>query len=155
MKEDRHLKYTGSVAREEKENTVKDCQLTLLMMDKEMNNPHAIPTSLPPPPLPQQQSDEIIKSRRSMSIQSICDPLASSAVSISDHDSDVTLVVNERMSIDGGDIAKLDSLSLSPSEEQAIRALEELGHLGQGMYFMSLTDALSVSLFDIVGEITG
>src|SRR5271168_2657020 len=101
-------------------------------MDKEMNNAHAISPSLPPPPQ-QQQPEEIIKSRRSMSIQSICDPLASSTVSISDHDSDVTLVMNERMSIDGGDIAKLDSLS--PSEEQAIRALEELGHLGQGMHF--------------------
>jgi hypothetical protein len=66
---------------------------------------------------------EMVKSRRSMSIQSICDPLASSISTLSDHDSDATLIVNERMSLDG-DLPKFDSLS--PSEEQAVRALEDL-----------------------------
>jgi len=67
---------------------------------------------------------EMIKSRRSMSIQSICDPLASSTSTLSDHDSEATLTVNERMSLDGSDLPKLDTLS--PSEEQAVRALEDL-----------------------------
>lgn len=68
-------------------------------------------------------SPEMARSRRSMSIQSICDPLASSVSNLSDHDSDATLTVNERMSLDE-DLPKLDALS--PSEEQAIRALEDL-----------------------------
>ena len=67
---------------------------------------------------------EMVKSRRSMSIQSICDPLASSTSTISDHDSEATLAVNDPMSLDGGDLPKLDTLS--PSEEQAVRALEDL-----------------------------
>ena len=62
---------------------------------------------------------EMIKSRRSMSIHSICDPVAS----LSDHDSEATLNVNDRMSFDG-EAPKFDSLS--PSEEQAVRALEDL-----------------------------
>ena len=66
---------------------------------------------------------EMIKSRRSMSIHSICDPLASSTSTLSDHDSDATLNVNDRMSFDG-EAPKFDSLS--PSEEQAVRALEDL-----------------------------
>ena len=76
-------------------------------MDKDMN--------IDPP--------EMIKSRRSMSIQSICDPLASSISTASDLDSEATLIVNDRMSLDG-DLPKFDSLS--PSEEQAVRALEDL-----------------------------
>lgn len=70
---------------------------------------------------------EMEKRRRSMSIQSICDPLASSISTLSDHDSDATLNANERMSMDS-DLPKMDSLS--PSEEQAVRALEDLrqGH---------------------------
>ena len=71
---------------------------------------------------------EMIKSRRSMSIQSICDPLASSTSSLSDHDSEATLIVSERMSFDG-DAPKLDSLSAS--EEQAVRALEDLQRAGK------------------------
>lgn len=74
---------------------------------------------------------EIVKSRRSMSIQSICDPLASSISTLSDHDSDATLNVNDRMSLDG-ELPKYDSLS--PSEEQAVRALEDLR---AGIHFMS------------------
>jgi hypothetical protein len=66
---------------------------------------------------------EMVKSRRSMSIQSICDPLASSVSNLSDHDSEATLTMNDRMSLDE-DLPKFDSLS--PSEEQAIRALEDL-----------------------------
>ena len=66
---------------------------------------------------------EMIKSRRSMSIQSICDPLDSSVSNLSDHDSDATLTVNDRMSLDE-DLPKYDALS--PSEEQAVRALEDL-----------------------------
>jgi len=58
-----------------------------------------------------------------MSIQSICDPLASSVSNLSDHDSEATLTMNDRMSLDE-DLPKFDSLS--PSEEQAIRALEDL-----------------------------
>jgi hypothetical protein len=67
--------------------------------------------------------NEMGKSRRSMSIHSICDPLASSISTLSDQDSEATLNVNERMSMDG-ELPKYDSLS--PSEEQAIRALEDL-----------------------------
>ena len=67
--------------------------------------------------------NEMVKSRRSMSIHSICDPLASSISSLSDHDSEATLNVNDRMSMDG-DVPKFDSLS--PREEQAVRALEDL-----------------------------
>lgn len=63
------------------------------------------------------------KTRRSMSIHSICDPLASSISTLSDHDSEATLIVTDRVSIDG-DPPKYDSLS--PSEEQAVRALEDL-----------------------------
>jgi hypothetical protein len=66
---------------------------------------------------------EMEKRRRSMSIQSICDPLASSISTLSDHDSEATLNANDRMSMEG-DLPKMDSLS--PSEEQAIRALEDL-----------------------------
>ena len=66
---------------------------------------------------------EIVKSRRSMSIQSICDPLASSISTLSDQDSDATLHVNDRMSLDG-EPPKYDTLSAS--EEQAVRALEDL-----------------------------
>jgi len=66
---------------------------------------------------------QMVKSRRSMSIQSICDPLASSISTLSDLDSESTLVVNDGTSMDG-DVPKLDSLS--PSEEQAVRALEDL-----------------------------
>ena len=66
---------------------------------------------------------ERVKSRRSMSIQSICDPLASSTSTLSDHDSDATLNVNDRMFLDG-EVPKFDSLS--PSEEQAVRALEDI-----------------------------
>ena len=66
---------------------------------------------------------EMEKRRRSMSIQSICDPLASSISTLSDHDSEATLNANEQMSMDG-DLSKMDSLS--PSEEQAVRALEDL-----------------------------
>jgi len=65
----------------------------------------------------------MVKTQRSMSIQSLCDPMASSVSTLSDADSDITLNVNERMSIDG-ERPKLDSLS--PSEEQAVRALEDL-----------------------------
>ena len=68
-------------------------------------------------------SPEIIKSRRSMSIHSICDPLASSTSTLSDHESDATLTVNDPMSFEG-EAPKFDSLS--PSEEQAVRALEDL-----------------------------
>ena len=67
--------------------------------------------------------NELVKSRRSMSIHSICDPLASSISTLSDHDSEATLNVNDRISMDG-DVPKFDSLS--PSEEQAVRALEDL-----------------------------
>ena len=67
--------------------------------------------------------NEMVKSRRSMSIHSICDPLASSISSLSDHDSEATLNVNDPMSMEG-DVPKFDSLS--PSEEQAVRALEDL-----------------------------
>jgi hypothetical protein len=63
------------------------------------------------------------KTRRSMSIHSICDPLASSTSTLSDHDSEVTLFVTDRVSMDG-EPPKFDSLS--PSEEQAVRALEDL-----------------------------
>jgi hypothetical protein len=63
-----------------------------------------------------------MKTRRSMSIHSICDPLASSTSSLSDHDSEATLTFNERTSMD--EMPKMDSLS--PSEEQAVRALEDL-----------------------------
>ena len=66
---------------------------------------------------------EIIKSRRSMSIHSICDPLASSTSTLSDHDSEATLTVNDLMTLEG-EPPKFDSLS--PSEEQAVRALEDL-----------------------------
>jgi hypothetical protein len=66
---------------------------------------------------------EMVKSRRSMSIQSLCDPLASSISTASDIDSEATLTGGDRMSFDG-DLPKFDSLS--PSEEQAIRALEDL-----------------------------
>lgn len=66
---------------------------------------------------------EMVKSRRSMSIHSICDPLASSISTLSDHDSDATLNVNDRMSLDG-ELPKYDALSAS--EEQAVRALEDL-----------------------------
>lgn len=66
------------------------------------------------------------KTRRSMSIHSICDPLASSTSTLSDHDSEATLFVTDRVSMDG-EPPKYDSLS--PSEEQAIRALEDL-HAG-------------------------
>jgi hypothetical protein len=66
---------------------------------------------------------ETVKTRRSMSIQSICDPLASSISTLSDHDSDATLIVNDPMSMDG-EPPKYDTLS--PSEEQAVRALEDL-----------------------------
>jgi len=69
------------------------------------------------------QPEMMVKSRRSMSIQSICDPLASSISTISDHDSEATLNVNDRVSFDG-EPPKYDSLS--PSEEQAVRALEDL-----------------------------
>ena len=68
-------------------------------------------------------NNEMVKSRRSMSIHSICDPLASSISTLSDHDSEATLNANERMSMDG-ELPKFDSLS--PSEEQAVRALEDL-----------------------------
>jgi hypothetical protein len=68
-------------------------------------------------------NNEMVKSRRSMSIHSICDPLASSISTLSDHDSEATLNANERTSMDD-DLPKYDSLS--PSEEQAIRALEDL-----------------------------
>jgi hypothetical protein len=63
------------------------------------------------------------KTRRSMSIHSICDPLASSTSTLSDHDSEATLFVTDRVSIDG-EPPKFDLLS--PSEEQAVRALEDL-----------------------------
>lgn len=66
---------------------------------------------------------EMEKRRRSMSIQSICDPLASSISTLSDHDSEATLNANEPMLMDG-DLPKMDTLS--PSEEQAVRALEDL-----------------------------
>jgi len=63
------------------------------------------------------------KNQRSMSIHSICDPLASSTSSLSDHDSEATLTYNDRTaSMD--ELPKMDSLS--PSEEQAVRALEDL-----------------------------
>jgi len=68
-------------------------------------------------------NNEMVKSRRSMSIHSICDPLASSISTLSDHDSEATLHANERTSMDD-DLPKYDSLS--PSEEQAVRALEDL-----------------------------
>jgi hypothetical protein len=42
---------------------------------------------------------------------------------LSDPDSEATLTVSDPMSVDG-DLPKLDSLS--PSEEQAVRALEDL-----------------------------
>jgi len=74
---------------------------------------------------------ELEKRRRSMSIQSICDPLASSISTLSDVDSEATLNVNERISMDG-DLPKMDSLS--PSEEQAVRALEDL-RAGSHMVF--------------------
>jgi hypothetical protein len=60
------------------------------------------------------------KTRRSMSIHSICDPLASSTSTLSDHESEATLIVPDH----DGDPPKYDSLS--PSEEQAVRALEDL-----------------------------
>jgi hypothetical protein len=60
-------------------------------------------------------SPEHVKSQRSMSIQSICEP-------VSDADSDVTLNGNERLK--EVETAKLGSLS--PREEQAVRALEDL-----------------------------
>jgi hypothetical protein len=66
---------------------------------------------------------ETIKSRRSMSIHSICDPMASSTSTLAEHDSDATLNVHDRKSFDG-EAPKFDSLS--PSEEQAVRALEDL-----------------------------
>ena len=66
---------------------------------------------------------ETVKTRRSMSIHSICDPLASSISTLSDPDSDATLIVNDPLSMDG-EPPKYDSLS--PSEEQAVRALEDL-----------------------------
>jgi len=66
---------------------------------------------------------EYAKTRRSMSIHSICDPLASSMSTLSDHDSEATLIVSDRVSIDG-EPPKFDTLS--PSEEQAVRALEDL-----------------------------
>jgi len=65
----------------------------------------------------------LVKTRRSMSIHSLCDPLASSVSTLSDVDSDMTLNANDHMSVDG-EHPKLDSLS--PSEEQAVRALEDL-----------------------------
>jgi len=49
--------------------------------------------------------------------------MASSVSTLSDADSDITLNATERISIDG-EHPKLDSLS--PSEEQAVRALEDL-----------------------------
>ena len=67
--------------------------------------------------------NEMVKSRRSMSIHSICDPLASSISSLSDHDSEATLNGNDHISADG-ELPKFESLS--PSEEQAVRALEDL-----------------------------
>lgn len=66
---------------------------------------------------------QMIKTRRSMSIQSLCDPLASSASTLSDLDSDATLHGNDLLSFDG-ELPKLDALSAS--EEQAVRALEDL-----------------------------